>query len=107
MNRLSNVFANTKLARLHLAQAREDVAKKNIDHACKNLIHAIECVMVSVNNVASIAFKQKPKGASRPKVDTPASVAKKAARGRAVMDATINAFKESLPDSIAGEEETR
>jgi hypothetical protein len=61
MNRLTNVFANTKLAKLHLAQAREDAARKNFDHACKNLAHAIECVMASVNNVASIAFRRKPK----------------------------------------------
>ncbi len=61
MNRLSNVFANTKLAKLHLAQAREDIDKGKLDHAGKNMVHAIECVMASVNNVASIAFNKKPK----------------------------------------------
>lgn len=61
MNRLTNVFSNTRLAKLHLAQAREDVEKKRIEHACKNLIHAIECVMASVNNVASLAFERRKK----------------------------------------------
>ena len=61
MNRLSNVFANTKLAKLHLAQAREDIAHNKLEAAGKNMIHAIECVMASVNNVASIAFNKKPK----------------------------------------------
>lgn len=61
MNRLTNVFANSRLAKLHIAQAREDVKSKNIDRACINLTHAVECVMASVNNVASIAFKAKPR----------------------------------------------
>ncbi len=61
MNRLTNVFANTKLAKLHLAQAREDIKEKHMERACNNLAHAIECVMASVNNVASIAFNKKPK----------------------------------------------
>jgi hypothetical protein len=62
MNRLSNVFANTKLAKLHLAQAREDLDNNQLDRAGKNICHAIECVMASVNNVASIAFNKKPRG---------------------------------------------
>lgn len=61
MNRLSNVFANTKLAKLHLAQAREDIKDQQLNRACNHLAHAIECVMASVNNVASIAFNKKPK----------------------------------------------
>lgn len=64
MNRLSNVFANNKLAKLHLAQAREDLIKSRPEAAAKNMCHAIECVMASINNVASIAFKQKVKKAA-------------------------------------------
>ena len=102
MNRLSNVFANTKLAKLHLAQAREDVQRKNIENACKNLAHAIECVMASVNNVASIAFNKKPKAPRRPAYDTPKTVAAKMKQGHAVMNAAVRIFKK--PDQIAGEE---
>lgn len=61
MNRLTNVFTSSRLAKLHIAQAKEDIKSKNMERACMNLTHAIECVMSSINNVASIAFNAKAK----------------------------------------------
>lgn len=93
MNYRTNVFANTKLAKLHLAQARQDIDRKNFDHACKNIVHAIECVMASVNNISSIVvFNKQVKKARRPRFDTPKSMAKKMATAAAVVDSLTRTF---------------
>jgi hypothetical protein len=57
----SAYLANTKLAKLHIAQAREDVQKKNLDHACKNMLHALELTAINMNNVARYALKKSTK----------------------------------------------
>ncbi len=50
-----------KLAKLHLEQASRDAYHDNAKRAITNMIAAIGLVITSVNNVASIAHKVKPK----------------------------------------------
>jgi hypothetical protein len=61
MNRLTNHWKAAKLARLLLDQAAEDAEKGKTERALKHLIGAVREILVDMNNVSSIAFKQQPK----------------------------------------------
>jgi hypothetical protein len=58
MNRLTNYFESVKLAKLHLMEAKQaDNHERRIWHQMR----AIEYLLTAMNNVASIAFKKKPR----------------------------------------------
>lgn len=61
MNRLSNYFKATKMARswLHCAKTEEQRGKR--EKALRYTILAMDEMVVAMNNVASIAFNKKPK----------------------------------------------
>jgi len=63
MNRLNDYFKvvkMSKLARLHLIQAKEHLDKGRLDKGAAQLYQAIDVLLVSLNNVARIACKTKP-----------------------------------------------
>ena len=60
MNRLHNYFLSVKLAKAWLAQA-EEYDTKDSARALHNVILAVRQILTAQNNIASIAFHQKPK----------------------------------------------
>jgi hypothetical protein len=62
MNRLGNFFQSAKLAKLQLAQAKEDARNGHTDRAVLRLSEGMLELITAMNNVASIAFDAKPKG---------------------------------------------
>lgn len=61
MNRLSNYFKSIKLAKAYLASAEELRLKENYEKSLQMTGLAIAEMFTAMNNVASIAFNQKPK----------------------------------------------
>ncbi len=61
MNRLSQYFKSAKLAKIHILGAAEYSQKEQRANFEHNVIHALEALLTATNNVASIAFHQKPK----------------------------------------------
>lgn len=61
MNRLSMYWQNAKLAKMYYAQAEEDARKGKIQAATLHLAQGATYLIAAMNNVASIAFHQKPK----------------------------------------------
>lgn len=66
MNRLSSYFENQKLAKLYFTQADEYIRKDEIRKAVGSMRTGVVYLMTAMNNVASIAFNQKPKGRNKP-----------------------------------------
>lgn len=84
-SRFGNYLDGAKLAKLHLGAARSLIEKLNGDDkrgsALRHLIHAVEELITANNNLASIAFKKKPKkkrAKRKPKYTTPESLGAKA-----------------------------
>lgn len=98
-NNFGAYLAGAKTARALAVQAHEAAAKGDLPRAVRQLCMAVQELVVANNNLASIAFKKKPK-ARRPAADTPASVAKKMDH----VGVVLNALRKHLPDSITGEE---
>lgn len=61
MNRLSMYFQNAKLAKMYYAQAEEYARKGKVQEATLHLAQGATYLIAGMNNVASIAFNQKPK----------------------------------------------
>lgn len=65
MNRLSQYFKAAHLAKIHIMGAREYSRKEHHANFQHNVIGALEALQVAQNNLASIAFRQKPKKVTR------------------------------------------
>lgn len=61
MNRLTNYFESSKMAKVYLIQADEDIKDRRETRALRNVMQAVRCLMTANNNLASIAFNQKIK----------------------------------------------
>lgn len=61
MNRLTQYFKAAKLAKIHILGAAEYAKKEQRQNFEHNVIHALENLLAAQNNIASIAFHQKPK----------------------------------------------
>lgn len=61
MNRLSQYFKAAHLAKIHILGAREYSRKEQRASFEHNVIGALEALQAAQNNLASIAFKKKPK----------------------------------------------
>jgi hypothetical protein len=70
MNRLTNYFESAKMAKVYLCQADEDLKDHREARAIRMVMSAVRCLMTANNNLASIAFHQKPKTIRRNVVDT-------------------------------------
>jgi hypothetical protein len=57
MNLFSNYLDCAKLAKLHLAQAEDDMAKGKDSRAIHNLSEAVRLAIQAQNNVAQMAFR--------------------------------------------------
>jgi hypothetical protein len=61
MNRLTNYFESAKMAKVYLCQADEDLKVTREARAIRMQGQAIRCLVTAMNNLASIAFHQKPR----------------------------------------------
>ena len=63
MNRLTNYFKSAQLAKMHLTIAEEHLRNLPVQESktLLNLSRAMRELITATNNIASIAFNQKPK----------------------------------------------